>query len=75
VGSRDGGGVNRHSIWKLAGLAGLAGVAVTGVAVARSERQRRSFTPEDVRARLQERLVGVEAARPPGSPHSGHPGR
>jgi hypothetical protein len=43
--------------WKVVGLAGLAGVAATGVVVARRERQRRSFTPEQVRDRLQARYA------------------
>jgi hypothetical protein len=42
--------------WKALGLAGLAGVAATGVVVARGERRRRAYTPEEVRARLQERV-------------------
>jgi hypothetical protein len=42
--------------WKLLGLAGLAGVAATGAVVARDERRRRAVTPDDVRARLHERL-------------------
>jgi hypothetical protein len=41
--------------WKAVGLAGVAGVAATGVVIARRERQRRSFTPDEIRARLQER--------------------
>ncbi|MDG4799816.1 hypothetical protein [Micromonospora sp. WMMD980] len=41
--------------WKLLGLAGLAGVAATGVVVARAERQRRAYTPEEIRDRLRER--------------------
>jgi hypothetical protein len=41
--------------WKLLGLAGLAGVAATGAVLARNERQRRAYTPDDVRARLHER--------------------
>ncbi|MGE3286962.1 MAG: hypothetical protein AB7J32_12790 [Pseudonocardia sp.] len=41
--------------WKLLGLAGLAGVAATGVVVARDERRRRAYTPDEVRARLHER--------------------
>jgi hypothetical protein len=45
--------------WKWVGLAGVAGVAATGVVVARRERQRRSFTPEEVRARLHERYAEV----------------
>ena len=41
--------------WKLLGLAGLAGVAATGAVLARNERQRRAYTPDDVRARLHAR--------------------
>jgi hypothetical protein len=41
--------------WKLLGLAGLAGVVATGALVARGERRRRAYTPEDVRARLHQR--------------------
>ncbi|MGD9527942.1 hypothetical protein [Pseudonocardia sp.] len=41
--------------WKLLGLAGLAGVAATGVVVARDERRRRAYTPDEVRTRLHER--------------------
>lgn len=37
------------------GLAGLAGVAATGVVVARAERRRRAYTPEEIRERLRER--------------------
>jgi hypothetical protein len=43
-------------LWKWLGLAGLAGVAATGVAIARDRRQRAQLTPDDVRARLHERL-------------------
>lgn len=42
---------------KWIGLAGIVGVAATGVLIARSERQRRSYTPEEIRARLQARLA------------------
>jgi len=41
--------------WKVLGLAGLAGVAATGVVVARAERRRRAYTPEEIRERLRER--------------------
>ena len=41
--------------WKLLGLAGLAGVAATGAVLVRNERQRRAYTPDDVRARLHTR--------------------
>jgi hypothetical protein len=42
--------------WKVVGLAGLAGVAATGVVVARAERKRRAYTPDEVRQRLHRRL-------------------
>ncbi|MCU1602843.1 MAG: hypothetical protein JWO22_3552 [Frankiales bacterium] len=45
-------------LWKWLGLAGLAGVAATGAVVARGERKRRSYTPEQVRGRLRERYEG-----------------
>ena len=43
-------------LWKALGLAGLAGVTATGVIIARDQRQRAEVTPDDVRARLRERL-------------------
>ena len=51
-------------LWKLLGLAGLAGVAAGGVVVARNERQRRAYTPDDVRARLHERAAAAETPEP-----------
>ena len=54
--------------WKLLGLAGLAGVAATGAVLARNERQRRAYTPDDVRARLHARHD--EAVEPPEAPVS-----
>lgn len=44
-------------LWKWLGLAGLAGVAATGAVIARDQRQRAQLTPDDVRARLHERLA------------------
>ncbi len=44
-------------LWKWLGLAGLAGVAATGVVIARDQRQRTQMTPDDVRARLHERVA------------------
>ncbi|SEL59655.1 hypothetical protein SAMN04515665_11541 [Blastococcus sp. DSM 46786] len=41
------------------GLAGLAGVTAGGVVLARNERQRRAYTPDDVRARLHERAAAA----------------
>jgi hypothetical protein len=45
--------------WKLLGLAGLAGVAATGAVLVRNERQRRAYTPDDVRARLHDRHAAL----------------
>ena len=42
--------------WKLLGLAGVAGVAATGVVIARAERKRRAYTPEEIRERLHARV-------------------
>ena len=52
-----------HRVWKMIGLAGLVGVVATGALVARNERERRAYTPDEVRDRLQERL---RAAQGPG---------
>ena len=41
--------------WKWLGLAGIVGVAATGAAITRQERQRRAYTPDEIRARLHER--------------------
>ena len=43
--------------WKILGLAGLAGVAATGVVVARRRRAQRSYDPDELRARLHQRLA------------------
>ncbi len=52
--------------WKVLGLAGFVGVAATGVVIARAERRRRAYTPEEIRSRLHHRLAeasaGVEAS-------------
>jgi hypothetical protein len=48
--------------WKVLGLAGVVGVAATGVVLARAERKRRSYTPDEVRDRLHARLREAEAA-------------
>ena len=51
-----------RSVWKWVGLAGVAGVVAGGVLVARDQRIRRSYTPEDIRARLHQRLEEAERA-------------
>jgi hypothetical protein len=45
--------------WKLVGLAGVAGVAATGVVVARKRRAQTEYDPDELRARLHERLGEV----------------
>jgi hypothetical protein len=51
--------------WKVLGVAAFVGVAATGVAIARAERRRRAYTPEEIRARLRARL-----SESPGGPRS-----
>jgi hypothetical protein len=55
-------------LWKLLGLAGLAGVAATGVVIARSERQRRAYTPDEIRSRLHERVAALDGGAPDEAP-------
>ena len=64
-------------LWKALGLAGLAGVATTGAIIARNQRARAQLTPEQVRARLHDRVDQLEQAAqedaavdPPGSTDS-----
>ena len=42
---------------KLLGVAGLLGVTAGGVLVARNERQRRAYTPDEIRQHLHERAA------------------
>lgn len=42
--------------WKLIGVAGLAGVAATGAVIARDQRQRASYSPDEVRERIHARV-------------------
>jgi hypothetical protein len=51
--------------WKVLGLAAFVGVAAGGVAIARTERHRRAYTPEQVKQRLHARLA--EANGPQGA--------
>lgn len=48
--------------WKTVGLAGLVGVAATGAVIARQERRRRAYTPDEIRERLHARLDGSSPA-------------
>ena len=56
------------TIWKLLGLAGVAGVVATGAVVARHERQRQSYSPEQVRERLHRRYAEIEEQDQQGHP-------
>ncbi|SFB43908.1 hypothetical protein SAMN05216266_111146 [Amycolatopsis marina] len=42
--------------WKIVGLAGVVGVAATGAVIARGERRRRAYTPDEIRERLHSRV-------------------
>ena len=48
---------------KVLGLAAFAGVAATGVVIARDQRRRNAYTPDEVRDRLRARLA--ETPEPP----------
>ena len=50
-----------RSIWKWIGLAGAAGVVAGGVLVARDQRRRKAYTPDEIRGRLHQRLAEAEA--------------
>ncbi|WP_101952515.1 MULTISPECIES: hypothetical protein [unclassified Mycobacterium] len=51
-----------RSLWKWVGLAGVAGVVAGGVLVARDQRKRNAYTPEDIRARLHQRVADADKA-------------
>jgi len=53
---------------KVLGLAAFAGVAATGVVIARDQRRRRAYTPQQVRDRLHARLA--EAPQTPQTPEA-----
>jgi hypothetical protein len=57
--------------WKVAGLAGLAGVAATGVVLARGERRRRAYTPDENRERLHARVAEGTADQVPATTDTG----
>jgi hypothetical protein len=56
--------------WKLLGVAGVAGVAATGAVVVRRRRAMNHYDPDELRARLHDRLAEIEgaAASPPHPP-------
>lgn len=52
-------GLSSAHVWKIVGLAGLAGVTATGVIIARNHRQRTQCTPEEIHAKLRERVAAA----------------
>lgn len=48
-------------LWKWIGLAGVAGVAAAGAVMARQERVRQAYTPDQIRARLHQRHAEASA--------------
>jgi hypothetical protein len=52
-----------RGIWKWVGLAGVAGVVAGGVLVARDQRRRNSYTPQDIRARLHQRVAEADEVK------------
>ncbi|KAA0095370.1 hypothetical protein CIW49_23180 [Mycolicibacterium sp. P1-18] len=46
-----------RGMWKWIGLAGAAGVVAGGALVARDQRKRNAYTPDDIRAKLHQRLA------------------
>ena len=56
-----------RNIWKWIGVAGIVGVAAGGVLVARDQRRRNSYTPDEIRSRLHQRLAESEGEGDNGS--------
>ena len=48
---------------KVLGLAAFAGVAASGVVIARDQRRRNAYTPDEVRDRLHARLAEPSESR------------
>ena len=57
--------------WKVLGLAGFAGVAASGVVIARAERQRRAYSPQEITERLHARLAEASGDEASGDEASG----
>jgi len=55
-------------LWKGLGLAAFVGVAATGAVIARDERRRRAYTPDEVRDKLRARLAETPEGRAPRAP-------
>ncbi|MCV6967275.1 hypothetical protein H7J50_26250 [Mycobacterium intermedium] len=53
-----------RGVWKWIGLAGVAGVVAGGAVVARDQRKRRAYTPDEIRERLHQRLAETNGQEP-----------
>ncbi|OBK11548.1 hypothetical protein [Mycobacterium asiaticum] len=53
-----------RNIWKWVGLASVAGVVAGGALVVRDQRKRRAYTPDEIRARLHQRLAESDGGDP-----------
>jgi hypothetical protein len=51
-----------RGIWKWVGLAGDAGVVAGGALVVRDQRKRMAYTPDQIRARLHQRLAESDSS-------------
>jgi len=51
--------------WKVLGLAAFAGVAASGVVIARDQRRRNAYTPQEIRERLHARHTQPPETPPP----------
>jgi hypothetical protein len=60
--------------WKVLGLAGAAGVAATGAVVAAKKREQVEYAPDELRAKLHERLGQTQNGDGPAA-ESGDPVR
>ena len=52
---------------KVVGAAGVVGVAASGILVARTERRRRTYQPEEIREQLHERYARIQSHRDSGA--------
>lgn len=60
-----------RNVWKWIGLAGAAGVVAGGALVVRDQRKRRAYTPDEIRARLHQRLADSDTEVYPSRSGSG----
>jgi len=57
--------------WKVLGVAAFAGVAAGGVLIAKDERRRRAYTPDEIRDRLHARVAEADSVHDDGAHDDG----